>query len=267
MDVWSPSQYHRFAAERRQPFDALVGLCARCEGGVAVDLGCGSGELTKELPARLGPRHVLGVDSSPAMLERARAHVDAQADVSFAQGDLATFTSDQPLDLVFSNAALHWVPQHAAVLGRWRLQLARGGQLAVQLPCNADHPAYRAIAETVDEQRALFQGALPTLASAEHVEPPERYAALLHALGASAMNVHVRVFPHVLARPLDVLEWVRGTALHPVRVALPDEAAYDAFLASYAARLERVLGPPDMPYLFTFKRTFLWARFDEPAPR
>jgi trans-aconitate methyltransferase len=75
----------------------------------------------------------------------------------------------------------------------------------------------------------------------------------------------VRVFPHVLARPLDVLEWVRGAALNPVHVALPDEAAYGAFLASYEARLRRVLGPPDMPYLFTFKRVFLWARFDEPA--
>jgi trans-aconitate methyltransferase len=88
---------------------------------------------------------------------------------------------------------------------------------------------------------------------------------ILHRLGASALNVHVRVFPHVLARPLDVLEWVRGAALNPVRVALPDEEAYGAFLASYEARLRRVLGPPDMPYLFTFKRVFLWARFDEPA--
>ena len=109
-----------------------------------------------------------------------------------------------------------------------------------------EHPLHGRVVGGVDEQGGL---------------------AALHALGASAMNVHVRVFPHVLARPLDVLEWVRGTALHPVRVALPDEAAYDAFLASYAARLEHVLGPPDMPYLFTFKRTFLWARFDEPAPR
>ncbi|MBK6577676.1 MAG: hypothetical protein IPG17_16050 [Sandaracinaceae bacterium] len=58
---------------------------------------------------------------------------------------------------------------------------------------------------------------------------------------------------------------MRGTALHPIRVALNDEAAYGAFLASYEARLRRILGPPDMPYLFTFKRIFLWARFDTPA--
>ena len=90
----------------------------------------------------------------------------------------------------------------------------------------------------------------------------ERYAEILHGLGASELNVHLRVFPHVLSGPQEVLEWVRGTALHRVRVALPDDAAYDAFLAAYEERLRCVLGPPDMPYLFTFKRIFLWARFD-----
>ncbi|MEZ4327773.1 MAG: methyltransferase domain-containing protein [Polyangiales bacterium] len=291
MDVWSPAQYLRFAAERRLPFDALVALCERRDGGQGVDLGCGTGELTRELPERLGLRHVLGVDLSEAMLARARGEGGEPTELSasqepgaqtaepsplgepsalpqtvtFAHGDLAQFTSAQPLDLVFSNAALHWVPDHASVLGHLRAQLAPGGQLAIQLPCNGDHPAYAAIDETVQEQHALFPGELPSVASIANVETPERYLSILHGLGASAVNVHMRVFPHVLAEPLHVLEWVRGTALHPFRVALPDDAAYAAFLASYEARLRRTLGPPAMPYLFTFKRIFLWARFDEPA--
>ena len=263
MDVWSPAQYRRFAAERRQPFDALVALCEPCRSGLAYDLGCGPGELTRELPRRLGVARVVGVDSSDAMLQSAAEHADES--VSFQQGDLATFVSPTPVDVMFSNAALHWVPDHAAVLAHWRAQLAPGGQLAVQLPCNGDHPAYQAIAITVAEQRALFSGPLPSVASAENVETVERYVEILHGLGASQLNVHLRVFPHALAGPLEVIEWVRGTALHPIRVALNDEAAYGAFLASYEARLRRILGPPDMPYLFTFKRIFLWARFDTPA--
>lgn len=66
-------------------------------------------------------------------------------------------------------------------------------------------------------------------------------------------------------QPFDALQWLEwglGTALQRVRVALPDDAAYDAHLAAYEDRVRRVLGPPDMPYLFTFERIFLWARFD-----
>ena len=260
MDVWSPAQYRRFAAERRQPFDALVALCKPCRGGLAFDLGCGPGELTRELPRRLGVAHVVGVDASDAMLESAAEHQDDS--VSFRMGDLRTFESDVPVDVCFSNAALQWAGDHESVLRLWRAQLAPGGQLAVQVPCNGDHPAYQAITDTIAEQRALFSGPLPSLASDDNVLTVERYTELLCALGASELNVHLRVFPHVLSGPLQVLEWVRGTALHRVRVALPDDAAYGAFLAAYEERLRRVLGPPDMPYLFTFKRTFLWARFD-----
>jgi len=263
MDVWSPAQYRRFASERRQPFDALVALCQPCRGGLAYDLGCGPGELTRELPRRLGVSRVVGVDLSEAMLASAAEHAgDA---VSFERGDLASFESPTPVDVIFSNAALHWAPDHAGVLARWRAALAPGGQLAVQLPCNGDHPAYQAISVTVAEQRARFPGTLPSVASAENLESVERYTEILHGLGATDMNVHMRVFPHALAGPLEVIEWVRGTALHPVRVALDDDAAYGAFLDSYEARLRRILGPPDMPYLFTFKRIFLWARFDTPA--
>ncbi|MBK6577677.1 MAG: methyltransferase domain-containing protein [Sandaracinaceae bacterium] len=138
MDVWSPAQYRRFAAERRQPFDALVALCEPSRSGLAYDLGCGPGELTRELPRRLGVARVVGVDSSDAMLQSAAEHADES--VSFQQGDLATFVSPTPVDVMFSNAALHWVPDHAAVLAHWRAQLAPGGQLAVQLPLQRRPP-------------------------------------------------------------------------------------------------------------------------------
>src|SRR4051794_16386721 len=113
-DVWDPAQYERFAAERRQPFDDLLALVQPVPGGRAVDLGCGNGSLTVELHRHLGAASTVGLDSSPAMLDGA---VD-EPGVRFEVGDLSTYVADAPLDVVFANAALQWVPDHVPLLAR-----------------------------------------------------------------------------------------------------------------------------------------------------
>src|SRR5688500_17584492 len=113
-DAWSPAQYERFAAERKQPFVDLLRLLQPAPGGRAVDLGCGSGELTLELHEHLGVDTTLGIDSSPAMLAGAPEAVG----VSFAIDDLTTFQPERPLDVIAANASLQWVPDHPAVLRR-----------------------------------------------------------------------------------------------------------------------------------------------------
>ena len=70
-DRWDPAQYHRFRNERRQPWEDLVALVEVRPDMRVVDLGCGSGELTRELAERLGAASVLGIDSSAAMLDQA----------------------------------------------------------------------------------------------------------------------------------------------------------------------------------------------------
>src|SRR4051812_10518365 len=142
-DTWVPDQYERFKAERRQPFDDLAALVQRVPGGRVLDLGCGTGALTRELHEALGAAETVGIDSSPAMLADAEAH--AGGGLRFEPGDLAALTVDGPVDVVFSNAALHWVPDHEAVLADWTARLAPGGQLAVQVPANVDHPSHRII--------------------------------------------------------------------------------------------------------------------------
>jgi trans-aconitate 2-methyltransferase len=252
-DPWDPARYARFATERRLPFDDLLALVEPVPGGRAVDLGCGPGELTAELHARSGARETVGVDSSPAMLEKAAAH--AGGGLRFLAGDAATFTGG-PWDLIFSNAALHWVEDHPALLARLAAALAPGGQLAVQMPCNDHHPSH-AVARAVAAEPP-FAAALAGWSRESPVLAPEAYAALLFRLGFAERRVRLEVYGHELASREEVVEWVRGTTLTDYQRRLP-AALWEPFLARYRERLAAAL-PDERPFLYTFRRVLLWGR-------
>jgi len=130
-DAWNPTQYHRFADQRSAAFHDLLDLIQPIPGGRAVDLGCGSGELTVLLAHRTSAAEVIGLDSSPAMLAEAATH--ERVGLHFAEGDLALWGDRQPaVDLVVANASLQWVPDHQSVLQRWTASLAAGGQLGLR---------------------------------------------------------------------------------------------------------------------------------------
>src|SRR5256714_14845225 len=113
-DAWSPVQYERFRAERTQPFWDLAELVEARPAMRIADLGCGTGELTAQLHQKLQARETIGVDSSAAMLAKS-PHVSG---VRFELGDIAGFEAQPKFDLIFSNAALHWVPDHPCLLRR-----------------------------------------------------------------------------------------------------------------------------------------------------
>jgi trans-aconitate 2-methyltransferase len=251
VDTWNPTQYERFAAERRQPFDDLLRLVAPVPGGRAVDLGCGSGELTVELHRHVGAATTVGIDSSPAMLAGA-----PEADgVSFAVADLATFDDGAPYDVVFANAALQWVGDHEALLARLTGRLAPGGQLAIQVPCNHDHASHTVSAALAAEVLGADAPADPV---AVNVLPPARYAEVLHELGFAQQHVRLQVYGHVLASTTDVVEWTKGTSLTRFRTALAPDA-WGAFVDEYSRRLVAELGD-HRPYFYAFKRILFWAR-------
>jgi trans-aconitate 2-methyltransferase len=250
--TWDPGQYDRFAAEREQPFWDLAALLEPVEAPAVVDLGCGDGRLAAELHARLGARRTVGIDSSPAMLEAASAH--AHPGVTVAAGDLATWQGEG-VDIVFSNAALHWVPDHAAVLARWTAALAPGGQLAVQMPTNADHASHRVSRALAEEWLGADAPADPVAAN---VLAPEAYAVILDDLGFARQQVRLQVYGHHLDRTADVVEWVKGSSLTRFAAILGQDD-YDRFVAEYRARLLRELGDRS-PFFYTFKRIVMWAR-------
>ena len=247
--MWSPSQYERFKAERHQPFTDLLALIERRPRMRAVDLGCGTGELTRELHEALGAEETLGIDDSETMLLKAGSFGGEM--LHFTKGTIEAFVTDQPYDLVFSNAALHWVEEHEQLFVRLTNFLAIDGQLAVQMPSNDDHPSHTAAAEV-----ARQFGVEPR---PSHVLPPERYAQLLHRLGYKRQHVRLQVYGHILPGPADVVEWVRGALLtHYEALLQPD--SFESFTRAYATRLEAVLGG-ERPYFYTYKRLLIWGSF------
>lgn len=257
-DAWDPARYERFAAERAQPFWDLVALLDDTPIRRAVDLGCGTGALTAELVARRGIDEMVGIDSSANVLAEAAAR--ARPGLRFEHGDIATWTAPATHDLVLSNAALQWVPDHRAVVARWWAAVAPGGQLAVQLPANADHPSHRVAAEVAASGpfADAMAGAPPADPVGANVLAPERYAALLDELGADAQHVRLQVYGHRLARSADVVEWVKGTTLTRFTNVLPPEL-HAEFLAAYTDRLLATIGDR-APYFDAFKRILFWAR-------
>jgi len=257
-DAWRPAQYERFAAERSQPFHDLAALVQPLAGGRAVDLGCGTGALTARLPELVGAGEVLGLDTSAAMLAAATEH--ASPTVRFAAGDLAAFDEPGGWDLVLSNAALHWVPDHAGVLARWAAALRPGGQLAVQVPANADHASHRVAATTALEEPFLsaLGGAPPPDPVAANVLRSEQYAELLDELGFAQQHVRLQVYGHHLPSGAAVVEWVKGTSLTRFEAPLGPEL-FAAFVARYRERLLAELGDR-APYFYAFKRILFWGR-------
>jgi trans-aconitate 2-methyltransferase len=252
-DVWNPDQYGRFRAERAAPFLDLLALVEPAGAPRVVDLGCGPGELTRLAHERLGARETLGVDSSAAMLERAAAH--AGGGVAFVRGDLGAFAGSG-FDVVLSNAAIHWVPDHEALLPRLAALVAPGGQLAIQAPANDDHPSHAVAREVARE--AEFAGPLHGFVRESPLLAPERYARLLFGLGFVRQRVRLETYAHPLGSRDDVVEWVRGTTLTDYEKRL-DPADWARFLERYRERLRAVL-PDERPFLYTFRRLFLWGR-------
>jgi len=255
-DSWNPAQYERFADERRQPFDDLMALVERAPDMRVVDLGCGTGALTAALHAALGARRTLGLERSSNMLARSAGHV--RPGLELAAGDIADFAPAAEWDLVFSNAALQWLPDHPALFRRLRDALAPGGQLAVQVPANFDHPTHLVAAAVAAEEP--FASALRVPAHTAAVLAPAEYAELLDDLGFARQSVRLQVYGHHLGSRDDVVEWVRGTLLTAYESALTPEL-FAQFCERYRARLLPVLRDT-RPYFYAFKRILLWARLE-----
>jgi len=251
-------QYGQFRVERKQPFFDLLALVRSKSQMRVVDLGCGPGELTDELHRRLGALKTVGIDSSEAMLEKAGTW--AGEGLSFRHEDIADFADPANIDakaeydLVFSNAALHWVPDHRRLLTRLTTTLADYGQLAIQVPANFDHVSHETAREIAEE--SPFREALGGYTHPLFVLEPEDYSSLLEELRYREQHVRLQVYPHRLASKEEVVEWLKGSLLTAYERLLSDEEFRD-FLGRYRDRLLPRLSDA-RPFLFTFKRILLW---------
>ncbi|MDT5060329.1 MAG: trans-aconitate 2-methyltransferase [Acidobacteriota bacterium] len=242
---WNPAQYHQFQNERFAPFEDLFSLVKARSRLRVVDLGCGTGELTRRLADRLPGSKVLGIDSSLEMLTRAREQ--ASASLGFKQGSIQEVEGEW--DLVFSHAAIHWIENHRALIPRLLTLVRPGGQLAVQLPSNHTHPTHTLIMEIASGEP--FRHALKGWNRFSPVLSIREYAELLHEHGATEITVFEKVYPSLMENSDGLADWTAGSTLVPYFERLP-EPLHEPFMARYRERL-RVLFPA-APVFYTFRR-------------
>ncbi len=249
---WDPKQYHKFQAERSAPFFDLLALVEIRPNLQVVDLGCGTGELTRQLADALPDSDVTGVDSSSQMLEAARARSLSRPGLHFEQGDQAQLTGEW--DLIFSNAALHWTENHAELIPKLYQQLTPGGQIAVQIPSNHNHISHQIYRETADEEP--FKTILKGFQRYAPVLSIDEYARLFFEQNAEEIVVFEKVYPHVLEDSDAVVEWISGTALVPYFERIGEHK--QEFVDTIRAKMRAAL--PETPVFYPFRRTLFSAR-------
>jgi trans-aconitate 2-methyltransferase len=154
MADWNPSLYLKFGAERTRPAAELVARIAQHPVTFAVDLGCGPGNSTALLHQAWPEATLIGVDSSPAMLDDAAR---ALPTCRFVAADIRQYQPERPADLLYANASLQWLTDHETLFPHLVNQLADNGLLAVQMPDNWQEPSHtlmRQVAQEMGSRRA-----------------------------------------------------------------------------------------------------------------
>ncbi|MGW1883305.1 trans-aconitate 2-methyltransferase [Streptomyces sp. NPDC001970] len=265
--TWDPQQYLRHSGHRTRPFLDLLARIPELPHGTRspriADLGCGPGNVTVLLADRWPDARITGFDLSPEMLARAEKEYAGTTSgggwLDFRPADAAHWTPDEPYDLIVSNAALQWVPNHPESLPTWIEGLAPGGTFAFQVPGNFTSPSHALLGELCDtpqwRDRLADQGRRFV-----HVLEPADYLMRLADLGC-ATDVWETTYSQLLAGEDPVLDWVKGTALRPVLTALEGEdAAIEEFLGQYRDLLRKAYPAGPHGTVFPFRRIFAVAR-------
>jgi trans-aconitate 2-methyltransferase len=253
MPQWDPGRYTKFEAERTQPARDLLARVGLEAPAYVADLGCGPGNSTALLAARWNDAHVEGVDSDEAMLGEARKRKPAG---NWIHADVAAWSPARPCDLIFSNATLHWLGDHAGLFPRLLSQLRPGGVLAVQMPRNYGEPSHLSIATVAGE--GPWAARIAERARAVPVGDVAFYYDVL-APHAASIDLWETQYVHVMASADAIVDWVEGSGLRPFIDALT-EAERPTFRAQYRAEIARLYPQrPDGKVLFPFRRLFLVA--------
>jgi trans-aconitate 2-methyltransferase len=254
MEDWSARQYLKFEDERTRPPRDLLAQVPLTRPKRVVDLGCGPGNSTELLVERYPQSEIVGLDSSPDMLAKARERLPS---CKFVQDDIATWEPEPGTDLLFGNAVMQWLPSHTGVLRRLLEALPQGGVLAVQMPDNTREPAL-VFQREVGEEGPWADDPEIKAAARDDLPPPEAYYDLLKST-ASHIDIWHTVYNHVMPRPEAITEWFKGSSLQPFLSPL-EPADRDKFLAAYTKKIVGAYKPRfDGKVLLRFPRLFIVA--------
>ncbi len=257
---WNPGQYLQYEDARLRPALDLLARVGAQTPATVVDLGCGAGNVAQHLARRWPAARIEGVDGDAAMLERARATTVGNGRFAWTQCDLAAWRPRVAVDVLYSNAALHWLDDHAELFPRLLAAVAPGGVMAVQMPDNFRAPSHQALFETASlapwrERVAPHVRPAPVAAITAYHEWLEPLAATLDLWTAE----YLQRLPKRVDDEHPVVAWMRGTALVPFEAALEVDGRR-AFVDAYASRIEAAYPRRgDGSVLFPFRRIFIVA--------
>ncbi len=231
MGDWNAALYLTFERDRTRPSIEMLARVSHETPKRILDLGCGPGNSTELLARRYPDAEILGLDSSPDMLSKARQRLPQ---ARFLEADITSWTPDQAFDLIFANAVLQWLPGHQALFPRLISWLSSGGCLAVQMPDNLNEPSHALMRDVAAKGpwREKFAG---VDALREEIPAMEKYYDWLSAEGA-AVDIWKTTYCHVMEGPGAIVEWVKSTGLRPFLERLT-EPEQEEFLVRYEAAL------------------------------
>jgi trans-aconitate 2-methyltransferase len=252
-NLWSPKQYNRFESERNRPVMDLIELIQPLENMNILDLGCGTGQLTRYVHDNFKARSTLGIDSSPEMLMEGKQFESEQC--KLMRMKIEDFQPSEPYDLIFSNAALQWVDHHQQVFSKLCRHLTKQGQVAIQIPSNYDYPTHTLANAIASEEpfASILRGG--------HKKPMlniDDYSSLLYDLGFQDQIVRQQVYACLLDSTESLIDWVRGSLLTYYKGRLSHQL-YNDFLKIYRKRLVDAVGWSS-PFLFPMKRILIWGK-------
>jgi trans-aconitate 2-methyltransferase len=252
--TWSAAQYVKFEQERTRPVRDLVARIPNAEVCSAVDIGCGPGNSTEVLRERYPQARIVGLDSSPDMIEAARKRLP---DIAFEVVDIRQWRPKAPPDVILANAVLQWLPDHATLFPALIAQLGPRGALAVQVPDNLDEPSHRLMGEVASAGPLAAKLKDATGACTER-HLADWYFRLLRA-HAPKVDVWRTTYFHPLADARAIVEWLKGTGLRPFLDPL-EESERNAFLARYEEAIAKAYpAEADGTVLLPFPRLFIVA--------
>ena len=251
--AWDPEKYLAYADLRLRPALDLLARIPLDAPRTVVDFGCGPGNVTVYLERRWKGARTTGIDGSPEMLAKARRELPG---VAWIEADMAVWQPDEPVDLLYSNAALHWLADHGALFPRLFSMVAEGGAMAVQMPSNAEAPFQQLMHEVARD--GPWWDRLQPLLRPDPVAPPGFYYDLLGPL-ARRLELWETTYLQALEGDNPIVDWVKGSRLRPLLAAL-EEPARSAYEAAYARRILDAYPPgADGRTLLPFRRLFLIA--------